>query len=182
MPLKYREIYSSESVGQISFGIKILIASPRLPNNLNKLPNAVSNAAFEAARTIGNETCAALLAADPETAKQAAEEKRQLLALFPNRIYVEPSKNGYWGDAWHARHLPWFVVTTEVGRFVVGWRKRVIHLDWSAVPGAKDAEALFPNEDVTKDDKSIHAWGYEKAAEYVAKVIESAYVAREDKS
>lgn len=63
---------------------------------------------------------------------------------------------------------PWFEVSTEVGTFKIGWRKRVINLDWSATQ--KNHYPLFMDEDVTKSEFDIHAWGPEKAIEYLAKI------------
>jgi len=69
------------------------------------------------------------------------------------------------------RHIPWFEVTTRVGVFIIGWRKSVISIDWEGTVGTKNAEELFPTEDVTKNGKSIHAWSYAKAKEYVTTII-----------
>ena len=72
------------------------------------------------------------------------------------------------------RCAPWFVVNTEFGRIIIGWRKRVINIDWSKI----DSEAvlniinLFNEEDVTKGKTSIHAWGWEKAQEYLKIVFQ----------
>ena len=63
---------------------------------------------------------------------------------------------------------PWFVATTPLGAVVLGWRKRVIHIDWSAT--GKDLLGLFQTEDVTKDEHSVHAWGPDKAVEYLTRL------------
>lgn len=66
---------------------------------------------------------------------------------------------------------PWFKVETEVGPITLGWRKRVINIDWSKTPHkGKNIPALFSDEDVTKDNTSIHAWGQDKAIEYLSKI------------
>ena len=62
---------------------------------------------------------------------------------------------------------PWLEVTTAKGVIIIGWRKRVISIDWSKSDIEQTAEELFPNEDSTKYDQLIHAWGYEKAVEYL---------------
>lgn len=51
----------------------------------------------------------------------------------------------------------------------IGWRKRVIKIDWSK--SGKDLQHLFESENVTKEANMIHAYGYEKAAEYLNKII-----------
>jgi hypothetical protein len=68
---------------------------------------------------------------------------------------------------------PWFLVNTmEVGNLRMGWRKRVIHIDWesSNVLGAVNGEEIFKDQDTTKDSKLIHAWGYGKATDYLNKL------------
>lgn len=65
---------------------------------------------------------------------------------------------------------PWLRVITRNGQFKFGWRKRVLHLEWTDSFITETAERLFPEEDVTKYDWVIHAWSYEKAVEYLTKI------------
>ncbi|MEI8097156.1 MAG: hypothetical protein WCG73_03560 [Candidatus Moraniibacteriota bacterium] len=63
----------------------------------------------------------------------------------------------------------WYNVNTIYGTgILIGWRKRVINIDWSQ--WGYDLSYLFPNEDVTKWEGGIHAWGEEKAIEYLSKI------------
>ena len=74
--------------------------------------------------------------------------------------------NEYWKDDCE----PWYLA--QVGDrqpIKIGWRKRVINIDWSA--SKKNLGHLFETEDVSKDSDYIHAWGYEKASEYLVKII-----------
>lgn len=65
----------------------------------------------------------------------------------------------------------WLLVSTTIGPIKIGWRKRVISIDWTHTQ-KDNAEILFPGEDVTKYGKVIHAWSYEKATEYLSKLLE----------
>jgi hypothetical protein len=74
---------------------------------------------------------------------------------------------------------PWFDVNTEFGTIQIGWRKRVLHIDWSAMADRLAACGelptirfvdLFKDEDVTKGSDFIHAWGYEKAQDYLGRI------------
>lgn len=58
----------------------------------------------------------------------------------------------------------WFSVKTEFGVIKIGWRKRVINIDWSETE--KDLETFFQDE-VTKGKYFIHAWEYAKALQYL---------------
>lgn len=51
--------------------------------------------------------------------------------------------------------------------FKVGWRKRVIVLDWERTTLVVSADQTFPTEETTKGDRMIHCWGYEKLASYL---------------
>ena len=95
-------------------------------------------------------------------------QKKDILALFPSLIYVKEIPNGYSPDYIE----PWYIVTTHKGPITIGWRKRVIQIDWSQseIP-ANAEERLFSAEDVTKGSCYIHAWGYDKAKEYINKLL-----------
>jgi len=62
------------------------------------------------------------------------------------------------------RRSPWWLVKTARGLIVVGWRKRVISIDWTDTGIA----AEVTQDDVTKDQHWVHAWSYAKAIEYLA--------------
>ena len=62
------------------------------------------------------------------------------------------------------------MVTTQKGRIKLGWRKRVINIDWSESDIDLDGNEIFKDERVTTGDKYVHAWSYEKAIEYLTKL------------
>ncbi len=84
-------------------------------------------------------------------------------------IYVNLIENQYSGDPFYYND-PWLEATTQKGIIVIGWRKRVINIDWSASDVDVDSEKLFEGEDTTKYEKYVHAWGYDKAVEYLTKL------------
>jgi hypothetical protein len=82
-----------------------------------------------------------------------------------HQIALNETPNQYWNEP---EAPPWFEVTTEHGFFVIGWRKRVISIEWGeslVVP-----EEVFADQNVTKDREMIHAYGYDKATEYLAAI------------
>lgn len=54
---------------------------------------------------------------------------------------------------------PWWLIETNVGKIKVGWRKRVIVLDWRAT-GFALGENDVTTANVTKDEYSVHCYGY----------------------
>lgn len=102
-----------------------------------------------------------------EIIKCREEEKDYFESLLVKAGFHSPMlelPNGYDGDERH----PWFQVQTLIGPIIIGWRKRVIHIDWSKT--GKDFSSLFTKEDVTQWPGGIHAWGKEKATEYLRKI------------
>jgi hypothetical protein len=105
---------------------------------------------------------------------RAAQERLQIIALFQQPVFVEEISNGYCNGPCCSRK-PWFIITTPTkGRIKIGWRKSVISIDWSDSVINETADEIFPAEDTTKDGRLIHAWGYEKAAEYIRLLMMSA--------
>jgi len=78
--------------------------------------------------------------------------------------------NGYWPDcdsySQLRRDSPWWLVKTRYGLIKIGWRKRVINIDWSGTP----YRGHITKDDVTKTESSLHAWGYAKAVEYLVRL------------
>lgn len=72
---------------------------------------------------------------------------------------------------------PWYILKiTGLAPIILGWRKSVINIDWSR--SGVDLSDLFSNQDVTKDEHMIHAWGYEKASDYLSRIVYSLHEAQ----
>ena len=61
---------------------------------------------------------------------------------------------------------PWWLVKTHAGLVKIGWRKRVINIDWSDTA----IRAIITEDDVTKTETLVHAWSDLKAVEYLQKL------------
>lgn len=85
---------------------------------------------------------------------------------------IKPIPNEY---SQHPVYAPWFEVKAKgLGVIKIGWRKRVINIDCSKVSKRKiNIPRLFKNEDVTQGVDFIHAWGWDKATEYLTKIREA---------
>lgn len=94
----------------------------------------------------------------------------RLSGIKPLAVYE--IANQYWGqDSEVGRANPWWLVLTAAGPIVIGWRKRVISINW------KDtyvrAKATI-DEGVTSELDYCHAWSYAKAVEYLT-TLQSAF-------
>lgn len=85
-----------------------------------------------------------------------------LLAGVPYTAEFE-IKNGYHGYSSDPIYCqPWLMIMTKWGAVKIGWRKRVINIDWrdSNYP---DALVEPPESWITHDKGFIHCYGYEQA-------------------
>lgn len=152
------------------FGVKILV---KLNRDLNDQDSRVG---YRALRTIEEGLCMETARLDPKTEEFRIKEKAEIEKVFADAgflaIYMEPIPNEYFGDKdpWSLRS-PWYTVTTTLGHFKVGWRKRVFVLNWerTTLKDKIDGNTFF-SDDVTKDKHMIHCWGYEKAVAYLTKM------------
>lgn len=157
--MEYKTVSFIESSGNSSLGVKINVSLDRdlttdEKREIDKYVEKIHEMLIESSRKL-----------DPKLLESAKKEKEQLIELFNGYtpIYVEEIPNGYDRDP----IFPWFTITTWIGRFNVGWRKRVIVIDWEDTTFKKTAEEIFPKEDVTKSGRMIHAYGYEAARNYI---------------
>ncbi|MCP4762868.1 MAG: hypothetical protein GY870_13900 [archaeon] len=165
--MEYQTARKEESFGKFGYGLEIKIGSTVPVDLKNK---RIQSAIYEASDKIKAEVCAVIKSNDPKIDYEIKENRKLLSSsLFKKPIFVEEIPNEYCSD-WCCRHLPWFIITTTIGRFKIGWRKRVIEIDWSETVNTKDSEELFKSEDVTKGEKYIHAWNIDKASEYIEKI------------
>lgn len=96
---------------------------------------------------------------------------RQIMeVIYRDGLTFELLPNGYCNRPCCA-HKPWFLCHTPDGDIEIGWRKRVISIEWKDNFKPFDM-SIFDSEDVTKWERGIHAWGDNKAYEYLGKVKE----------
>lgn len=79
-------------------------------------------------------------------------------------------ENKYWPNNGHyeeiRRESPWWLVRTPFGLIEIGWRKRVISIDWENT----DLRGQVTDDDVTKSETMVHAWSYVKALTYLTEL------------
>lgn len=99
------------------------------------------------------------------------KERSEFLALFPAGCGSVRVENKY------SERSPnrWYYVYTNVGAIMIGWRARVILIDWTNSVVTHSAKELFPEFDTTKIDKSIHMWSLQDAQKVITKLYKSAY-------
>lgn len=162
--MEYTNIHKSEGFGApFSFGIKIDISAP-ITNSAH-----IRGVSRIAAEMIEQAVIREFYRTDKESQERAEFTKRELIECFPTEpIFVKEIPNGYCSRAC-CEHKKWLSVATKIGMVKIGWRKRVINIDWSET----DVRRVISSDDVTKDNTMIHAWGTAKAKEYLAELLEA---------
>lgn len=134
----------------------------------------------EAAREAMNQVYGALIEqqhmTDPKTKNSASETRDEFQRAFTEAgydpIYMKAVPNEYYRDKFDSKRWPWFLVTTVDGTFKVGWRKRVINLDWSdtELKGNVDGNKLFAGDDTTRDELMVHCCSIDRLTEYLGRL------------
>jgi hypothetical protein len=162
-------MYYEHGIGGISFEFEILAETrPAINEQDEELDQTIA----AAGRMIRNALMLSAIKNDPKTRIARAEERAEILGLFDETIYVTEIPNGY-GSGPYYQFRPWFLVTTKIGVFKIGWRKSVIAIYWDATECKKTAEDLFPDEETTKDGRMIHAWNLASAKRYIKTIMEA---------
>ena len=117
---------------------------------------------------------------------QMTDELTELVALafsdfdlkWKETMSCEVVTNEYCSEPGCCGHRPWFMFTTPYGRIKIGWRKRVINIEFYDFKGV-DYYSLFAEENVTKgyfvkneNNYYIHAWGKDEAWRYLSAVTQ----------
>lgn len=106
--------------------------------------------------------------------KKTKEESDKIIAClrladFPfTEFYL--LENRYWPkhpDYFSVRS-PWYLFKTPFGLLEIGWRKRVISIDWEDF---KARGQVVGEDKTTNDSSSAHAWTYEKLIEYLKELL-----------
>jgi len=79
--------------------------------------------------------------------------------MIPNEYFPDPDVYG-----------PWFMIETPKGRIKIGWRKRVINIDWSLSGYGAKGEDVVDEANVTYGPQYVHAYGADKAVEALRKI------------
>ena len=94
----------------------------------------------------------------------------EMAGLKLSGLYELP--NRYWPNtaeyAEIRRESPWWLALTVHGPMVIGWRKRVIMIDWSDTP----LRYIVTKDDVTKSETMVHAYFYASALAYLTNLVQ----------
>ncbi len=168
----WRDIAKIESFGRTFFGVRIQVQIERDPNlPFTEEENRAAQKAQQAIlTTLESEYYRTL----PEVIDLRAKERAQILWAFNlYSIFVEQIPNEYAPADPYFRHFPWYWITTPIGRFKVGPRKRVYEINWTETLCQESAEALFPESRSTKIGRMMHVWHVEDLIKTVSRIVDS---------
>lgn len=105
-----------------------------------------------------------------EQTKDEATAILTLAGLRPERLWE--LANQYWPDvpSYDDVRRPWWLAKTSIGLIQIGWRKRVLEIDWKET----GVEVTVTPDNVTKGSTMVHAWSTEKAVQYLTRLREAA--------
>jgi hypothetical protein len=171
---EYKEWACMESHGVTSgfIGVKILVAVDR---DYNREQDWLGDLAEEIRDRVWKGT----VELNPETRAAMDRLEEEFRSLFPGHVYMKRTPNQYCSQPC-CISSPWFIVTTPAGRFTIGWRKRVMSIDYSDTVVETPACVLFSDEPVTKEGRLIHAYSYDDARKYIKRIYEAADEPRKD--
>lgn len=100
------------------------------------------------------------------------EDEAKALLLLAGIAFTKLHRleNKYWPD--HEdytevrRKSPWWLVLTPHGSITMGWRKRVISINWEDTP----ARIIVTKENVTKGETYVHAYNHIEALQHLTKL------------
>ena len=165
-PLLYAVVSQHECVGSNgTYGVVINLSVNR---EITEAEQSRCNAmAEELIRLMQCET----VRMDPDTRKAKIATRDLFIQRFRDAhldpVFVEEIPNGYWGPDHPAGvESPWYVITSKIGRIRIGWRKRVVEINWSdsiLKPLIATREAIGSKifSDVkarTVGDTFVHCW------------------------
>ena len=102
-------------------------------------------------------------------ARLRKDSREQAEAIFKlagfTWTHVWELANGYWPDAaeYDYTRRPWWLFATSIGPIRIGWRKRVLEIDWKAT----GVECEVTQDDTTKGLTYVHAWSVDHALQYL---------------
>ena len=92
------------------------------------------------------------------------EQVEAIFLLSGIKLYsAMPFPNGYSSIF----REPWWQCTTDIAPITIGWRKRVISIDWSQETKLR---SIVTKHDVTKEPTMVHAYSYADAVSYLAEL------------
>lgn len=91
------------------------------------------------------------------------EDVNAIFLLAGIELYAATPTPNLYGSA--SYRGPWWWCQTVIGPIQIGWRKRVILIDWSL---DNPLRCEVTRHDVTKSETMVHAWSYSAAVEYLA--------------
>ena len=106
-----------------------------------------------------------------ERTREEATSILTLAGLRPIRMWE--LANGYWPDVptYDDVRKPWWLARTVLGLIRLGWRKRVLEIDWEDT-GLRE---VVTADDVTKSETMVHAYSQEKAVEYLKRLRDRSF-------
>ena len=113
----------------------------------------VFNEKFEIKAVTGNED---------EEKKNKTKELMNCIDLAGIKVYEKWTlENSYSQD----KYSPWFLLRTDIGFIKIGWRYRVINIEYDETMGD-----IATKDDVTHGKGYVHANSYSKAIEYLTNI------------